>query len=55
MSVTLNSNAVHATRKILNYVLTVATIVARNANEAVLAPMVETNGVCIRRESRVWS
>jgi hypothetical protein len=35
----------------LNYVLTVATLVARNTNEAMIAPMVGSGGVCVGRES----
>jgi hypothetical protein len=47
--------------KILNYFLTVATLVARNANEAMAAPVVGTDGVwnhtvrfMLVRLSRIW-
>jgi hypothetical protein len=30
-------------------------LVARNANEAMVAPMVGSGGVCVWLESRVWS
>jgi hypothetical protein len=38
-------------KKNLNYVLTVATLIARNANEAMVAPMVGSDGVCFWLES----
>jgi hypothetical protein len=48
MPVTLDYDcALCAMREKLNYVLTVATLVARNAKEA----MVESGGVCVWRES----
>jgi hypothetical protein len=39
--------------KNLNEVLTVATLAARKANEATVAPMVGSDGVCFWRESGV--
>jgi hypothetical protein len=40
-------------KKIEIKVLTVATLVARNANEAMVALMVGSGGVCVWRESGV--
>jgi hypothetical protein len=37
--------------KKLNEILIVAIVVAENAKESVVAPMVESSGVCIRQQS----
>jgi hypothetical protein len=37
----------------LNKFLTVGTLVARNANEATVAPVVKSGGVCVWQESGV--
>jgi len=46
-------------KKTENKVLTVSTLVAINANEAFVAPVVESDGVCVNRKSwrekkRTW-
>jgi hypothetical protein len=48
MSVTPDSTSAMFERcgKNLNYVLTVAILVARNGNEATMVPMMVTSGVC---------
>jgi hypothetical protein len=55
MSVTLDwtSAPLVSCRKNLNEVLTVATLVARNANHAMVAPMVGSGEVCFWLESGV--
>jgi hypothetical protein len=45
-NVWLDECAVRAKRKKLKYILMVMTLVARNANEAIVAPMVWSGGVC---------
>jgi len=47
----LDVQAIRAMQKNINYILTVATMEARNANEAIVAPMVECGGIGVWRES----
>jgi hypothetical protein len=55
MSVMLDVQAIRAMQKNINYILTVATMEARNANEAIVAPMVECGGIGVWRESGALS
>jgi hypothetical protein len=47
--------AVHAKRDKIEVNVTVTTLVVRNVNDVIVAPMVESGGVCFWRESSVWS
>jgi hypothetical protein len=38
----------------LNSISNVVTLVARNANEAMMTPIVESGGVCVYRECEIW-
>jgi hypothetical protein len=55
MSVTLDCTSAPFVRcgKKRNEILTVATLIERNANEAMVAPVVGSGGVCVWRESGV--
>jgi hypothetical protein len=35
--------------------VTVATLAARNANDVMVTPIVRFGGVCVWRESRIWT
>jgi hypothetical protein len=38
----------------LNSIPNVVTLVARNANEAMMTPIVESGGICVYRECEIW-